>query len=122
MRYTLSVSKTFSAAHALRKYRGKCERLHGHTWKVKLSVSAGRLGPDGMAVDFAVLKSYLDEAISGLDHRYLNEVSPFLKVNPTAENIARHLFLILKRQIRRPLRLSYVEVWESENSSAAVSD
>lgn len=120
--YEISVIKTFSAAHALREYKGKCENLHGHNWKVKVAVSGNQLGQAGMLLDFTELKSLLDEALSALDHKNLNEVNPFDKTNPTAENIAAFIYAHLKAKAPAGTVLSYVEVWESDTSSAKYSE
>jgi queuosine biosynthesis protein QueD len=120
MKYTVSVTRTFSAAHALREYKGRCERLHGHTWKVRAAISGSKLDKTGMLVDFTDIKMLLDRIIENLDHHYLNEVTPFSKTNPTAENIAAFIYRQLRSKIGRGVTLSEVEVWESESSSAIV--
>lgn len=120
MKYTVSVTRTFSAAHALREYKGRCERLHGHTWKVRVALTGSKLDKTGMLVDFTDIKMSLDRIIENLDHHYLNEIAPFLKINPTAENIAAFIYRQLRSKIGRGVTLSEVEVWESEFSSAIV--
>jgi 6-pyruvoyltetrahydropterin/6-carboxytetrahydropterin synthase len=125
MNYTVSVTRGFSAAHALRGYKGRCERLHGHNWKVRLSVGGKKLDPLGMVVDFTELRALLDVLLSRLDHHFLNEVPPFDTVNPTAENIAAHLFRGMKAALktkRIPAKITGVEVWESEGSSATATE
>lgn len=121
MKYTATVTRTFSAAHALREYKGRCERLHGHTWKVRVDITSGKLDATGMVVDFTDIKMNLDRIIENLDHHYLNEIAAFTKVNPTAENIAVFIFQQMKSKLGPGLKLSEVEVWESESSSATVS-
>lgn len=121
MIYEVSVIKNFSAAHALRGYKGKCENMHGHNWKVKIAVSGEKLGPEGMLLDFTELKAIADGILSELDHRNLNEVLPFDASNPTAENIAAHIYSETAKRLPQGTELSYVEVWESETSSARVS-
>ncbi len=81
--YELAVESHFAAAHQLRCYKGKCEKLHGHNWRVRLVVGGETLGPLGMLVDFGDLKSLLEAAIQILDHAILNEIPPFDAVNPT---------------------------------------
>jgi len=122
MNYSVAVEKTFSAAHALRGYRGKCERLHGHTWKVRTVFSGTRLNKLGMLADFTEIKALLDEILAAVDHRYINEVPPFDTINPTAENIAMYIYkqLAAKPRIFKGVRLAEVTVWESETSSATV--
>ncbi|MCM8783097.1 MAG: 6-carboxytetrahydropterin synthase QueD [Candidatus Omnitrophica bacterium] len=118
MGYELKIIKQFSAAHSLRGYRGKCEELHGHNWKVEIVVSSERLNALGMVVDFKNLKKKLNRILLKLDHQYLNKIDYFKKINPTSENIARYIFERLKEK-----NLSYnikeVVVWESEDASAA---
>jgi 6-pyruvoyltetrahydropterin/6-carboxytetrahydropterin synthase len=121
MKYEVSVIKWFSAAHALRGYKGKCERLHGHNWKVKVTLVSGKLDKTGMAMDFTDIKSALDGVLSKFDHCFLNEAAPFDKINPTAENIAEVILKNIAGKLPKAVKVHEVEVWESETSSAAVS-
>jgi len=113
--YSIKVEAYFSSAHNLRGYKGKCESLHGHNWKVEAVVSQRPLGKDGMVMDFTILKTKLKRILEKLDHRYLNKIPYFKRINPTSENIAKYVFVVLKKTIPR---LSAVTVWESENSAA----
>ena len=118
--YEVTVSGTFSAAHSLRNYRGRCENLHGHNWKVEVTLSGKRLDPAGMLYDFTRLKEILGEILSGLDHKNLNDLSIFKKKNPTSENIACYI-LNMVRSItsrQRGIKVECVKVWESEGSHA----
>jgi 6-pyruvoyltetrahydropterin/6-carboxytetrahydropterin synthase len=91
--WRLAVRDEFSAAHALRGYGGKCERLHGHNFSVELTVEGGSLSGDtALLLDFNILKSLLKEVLTGLDHRVLNETPPFDALNPSSENLARHIW------------------------------
>jgi 6-pyruvoyltetrahydropterin/6-carboxytetrahydropterin synthase len=120
--YLLTVTGGFASAHALREYGGPCERLHGHNWRVEATVAAHGLDGRGLAVDFKVLKGHLDEVCRRLDHRYLNELEPFDRLNPTSENLARYLSEELERSLRgvEPEVWVYeVRVWESDGASAA---
>lgn len=121
MNYELSVLKSFSAAHALREYKGKCENLHGHNWKIQATFTGNRLNGTGMLIDFTDIKAFLDEIIEKLDHHFLNETSPFDKINPTAENIAAYIFTQLQQYETETAKVSAVTVWESDVSSAKVS-
>ena len=121
MNYAVSVQRTFSAAHALREYRGRCEKLHGHNWRVRVALSGKKLDRTGMLVDFTDIKRILDDVLGSLDHAFLNEVPPFDKVNPTAENIACFVFKRMKTRIPAGAKVSAVEVWESETTSATVA-
>ncbi|MFQ5737038.1 MAG: 6-carboxytetrahydropterin synthase QueD [Thermodesulfobacteriota bacterium] len=118
--YELTITTTFSSAHNLRGYDGACENLHGHNWRVDVSVLAEGLDRLGMVIDFKKLKAETREIVSALDHRYLNEVPPFDAENATAENIARHIFTGLSEALNTgPVKVSRVVVWESDNASAA---
>ncbi len=117
--YELMVEDSFSAAHQLRGYKGECEKLHGHNWRVQVHVVAERLNEIDIAIDFHELKDYLSEALRVLDHKFLNEVFPFTEKNPSSENIAKWLYDTLKKRINREgVRISAVTVWESETASA----
>lgn len=119
MNYKVSVVKTFSAAHCLREYKGKCENLHGHNWKVCVTVTEHTLNKTGMVMDFADVRVMLDRVLEKLDHTYLNDTHPFVAVNPTAENIAEYIF----RQLQAAeVKVESVQVWESENSFATVTE
>ncbi len=116
--FELKVSTEFSAAHSLREYKGKCEELHGHNWKVELEVSSKGLDKAGMLVDFKELKYKLNKIIKRLDHQHLNKLPYFKKVNPTSENIAKYIFQELDK-IHFPFKLERVTVWESDSSCAS---
>jgi 6-pyruvoyltetrahydropterin/6-carboxytetrahydropterin synthase len=117
--YELTVETTFSSAHQLRGYKGKCEALHGHNWKVQVHVVAEKLNDIDIAIDFHDLKRYAREVVEQLDHGYLNDIFPFTEINPSSENIARWIFESLKKKLQEQhVRLSAVTVWESESASA----
>ena len=118
--FEIRVSSEFSSAHSLRGYRGKCEELHGHNWKIEVSVSAKELNKSGMVMDFKELRSRLNNVIAKLDHKHLNELSYFKKVNPTSENIAKYIFNELAVG-KLAYTIDKVTVWESENSCASYS-
>lgn len=109
MSWILKVEYRFSAAHFLREYKGKCERLHGHTFRVEVRVEVNELNETGIGIDFLEIKKELAQVLP--DHRNLNEVYAF---NPSAENLARHFFQELKKR----LRVKAVTVWESEDAAA----
>ena len=121
--YTTRVELHFSAAHKLRGYRGRCEALHGHNWKVKLSVSSDTLNKIGMVCDFKEMKENLNKVLKELDHAYLNKLAYFKKHNPTSEKIAEFIFYRLKKLIKaKRLVLKEVTVWETDTSSAIYSE
>ena len=113
--FEIKVKSDFSAAHNLRNYEGKCEKLHGHNWIVEAAFRYKKLGQNGLAVDFRIAKSVLKDAIEELDHSYLNELGYFKKTNPTSENIARFIFENVKEKMKD---LYSVAVWENERSCA----
>jgi 6-pyruvoyltetrahydropterin/6-carboxytetrahydropterin synthase len=113
MSWTLKVRDKFSAAHFLKEYKGKCERLHGHTFQVEVAIAVRELAPTGLGYDFTEIKKTLAAALP--DHALLNDVYPF---NPSAENLARHLYGELKKTY--PVRA--VTVWESDDASATYSE
>ncbi len=116
--YELSVESSFAAAHQLRGYGGKCEKLHGHNWKVQVHVLADRLNEIDLAIDFHVLKKYLAECVAPLDHCYLNDIFPFTEKNPSSENVAKWVYDSIKKKLNGEVHLSAITVWESETSSA----
>lgn len=117
--YEITIESQFSGAHQLRGYKGKCEKLHGHNWKVQVTVSAERLNELDMVMDFHELKKITNEVLSTLDHSFLNEVFPFTEINPSSENIAKWLYDSIKKKIAdRDVTISSVTVWETETSSA----
>ena len=117
--YELMVEERFSAAHQLRGYKGKCENMHGHNWKVQIFVSADKLNEIDLAMDFHDLKAIAKETLSTLDHAFLNEVFPFTEVNPSSENIAKWIFDSMKKKVNdEHIGVSAVTVWESDTASA----
>jgi len=118
--YEVKVTSEFNGAHRLRRYKGKCEELHGHNWKVEVVLGAESLDDKGMIIDFKELKKRLEKVLDGLDHKYLNEVPYFKKTNPTSENIAKFIYDRLSRKssvIGR--RLTKITVWETGTSAAS---
>ncbi|MFC1918656.1 6-carboxytetrahydropterin synthase QueD [Chloroflexota bacterium] len=120
--YQISVEQHFDAAHFLRGYKGKCEALHGHRFKVVVKIKASRVDDIGLAYDFTLLKRQLADILSRFDHNCLNEVPPFDKINPSSENIAATIYGELQPKLAgTPVSLSCVEVWESPQSRVAYS-
>ncbi len=115
--YKIFVEHHFDAAHALRGYRGKCESLHGHRFKVVAKVTASKLDDTGLAYDFTELKAKLKAILESFDHTFINEVPPFDRINPSSENIATTIYGELKKELEEaPVALDSVEVWESPTS------
>lgn len=115
--YTLKVITDFASAHSLRGYPGECKRLHGHNWKVEVEVVASELDEVGMGIDFKVIKQAARQICGELDHQYLNDVPPFDRINPTAENLAAHLYRRLSEELDNDtVRVSAVTLWETERA------
>lgn len=120
--YEIAVEMDFDAAHSLRGYHGKCESLHGHRFKVIVTLKATKLDEIGLAYDFTLLKSHLGEILAKYDHTNLNEITPFNRINPSSENIARTIYKKLSKKLTgTAVALSSVEVWESPQSHVKYS-
>ena len=116
--YKLSVTETFSAAHRLCGYQGACQNLHGHNWKVRIGLICDTLDEIGMAMDFGIIKKYLNTILNDLDHQYLNEIPPFDQINPTSEHLAKYVYERMQSQLGSDTcRVYEVEICESERSS-----
>ena len=114
--FLVRVEADFAAAHFLKHYHGKCERLHGHNYKVRVWARGPRLDEGGMLLDFTQLKASLRSVLEGLDHGLLNDLAVF-EDDPSAERIAEFIFSSLARLLpEAPLHA--VEVFETETSMA----
>lgn len=121
--YELITIQEFSAAHRLRGYEGKCERLHGHNWKVEVRVCAHVLDERGLAKDFAELKAMTARVLDDLDHSDLTTLAAFADTNPSAENLSRHIYERIKRELAgSSVQLQKVVVWESDTAGAAYTE
>ena len=116
--YELVVEKTFAGAHNLRGYDGDCEKLHGHNWRVEVTLKAEKLDEMGMVMDFKIVKEKLEEVISRFDHSYLNELSEFKQENPTTENVSRVIYNNLSELLPSEIFVDKVKTWESEKCAA----
>lgn len=118
--YHLSIITSFAAAHNLLHYQGDCENLHGHNWKVEVTVSAESLDKSGLGIDFKILKKHTREVMNYLDHKYLNDLEAFKDISPSSEQIARFIFEQLQRSLQEyEVIIQKVTVWESDNAYAA---
>lgn len=119
--YEVSVEVGFESAHNLRAYKGKCENLHGHNWLVEVFIAGEVLDDTGMLIDFTIVKQELNKILKRLDHKYLNDIEPFDKINPTSENIAKYVFEEMSKWVSKkynPNYISKVSVYETEKSKA----
>ncbi len=120
--FELDVENSFSAGHALRGYRGKCENPHGHNYKVRLTVAGETLDGIGLLCDFKDVKALMNAVIDRLDHQYLNDLEPFRELNPSAEMLARYFYTEIDALLREitasRARVRRVKVWETDHNSA----
>ena len=117
--YNLTIRTSFAAAHNLINYQGDCENLHGHNWKVDVSVTARDLDQAGLGIDFKVLKREAGVIINELDHKYLNDNPAFQTVSPSSEHISKYLYQRISERINNDnIKVASITVWESENASA----
>lgn len=118
--FEVTVEQTFAAGHALRNYKGKCENIHGHNFKVQVTIEGEKLDETGLLVDFIDVKAAMRAIIERLDHVFLNDIVPFDVKNPSAENIAEYFFEELSRSLKAsvPVKLREVKVWETDIQSA----
>jgi 6-pyruvoyltetrahydropterin/6-carboxytetrahydropterin synthase len=107
------VESHFDAAHFLRNYKGKCENLHGHRYKVIANISTDKLNDEGLAYDFVELKRQLNNILDTFDHACLNDIPPFDKINPSAENISRTIYEKLAPELDKDINIVSIQVWES---------
>ncbi len=115
--YKVKVIQFFSGAHFLKNYKGKCENLHGHNWKVVVEVYSEKLNSDGMVIDFLELKNMLKEILAKFDHKLLNELEDFKNSNPTSENICYVIYKELKERLKK-FKIK-ITVYETPFSSAS---
>jgi len=121
--FEVTIIKTFSAAHLLAEIGGKCEELHGHNFKVEVTVGAGTLNEEGILIDFRIVKKWLKDILDRLDHQHLNELPFFQGVNPSSENIARHIFTTIKPMAHsQGVKILNVKVWESDTASVTYKE
>jgi 6-pyruvoyltetrahydropterin/6-carboxytetrahydropterin synthase len=118
--FEVSVEQTFAAGHALRNYKGKCENVHGHNYRVQITVQGDQLDSTGLLVDFLDVKGLIGGVVDYLDHQVINDLPPFDELNPSAENIAKYFYDRVSGGLKNevPVRVSEVKVWETDTSSA----
>ncbi|MBW1797274.1 MAG: 6-carboxytetrahydropterin synthase QueD [Deltaproteobacteria bacterium] len=121
--YELKIISQFAAAHQLREYEGKCEKLHGHNWKIEVYVTGEKLEKNGLLIDFKLVKNATQKVLNELDHVFLNELDAFKTINPSSENIARHIFTELSREVNtEDIKVSRVTTWESDSACASYTE
>jgi 6-pyruvoyltetrahydropterin/6-carboxytetrahydropterin synthase len=116
--YEVTIIKSFSSAHLLAQIGGKCEELHGHNFKVEVTVGAMDLKETGLLIDFRVVKKWLGEILEQMDHKHLNELPFFSGINPSAENIAKYIYESMEQKVRASgVNVARVKIRESENAA-----
>ena len=120
MPFEITTTRRFSAAHALRLYDGSLEPVHGHNWRVKVTVAAQRLDAIGVVMDFHELERLVDEVVVPMHNRHLNDLPAFSDggMNPSAENVALHVGRTVEPRLPEGISLQRVEVWETDDNSA----
>jgi 6-pyruvoyltetrahydropterin/6-carboxytetrahydropterin synthase len=119
--FQVTVDGGFSAGHALRGYQGKCENVHGHNYKVCITMEGPQLDSIGLLYDFTHLKRIVREIVNGVDHKFLNDQAPFDAVNPSAENLAKYFYEETTRRMNgapESARIKCVTIWETDTTSA----
>ncbi len=119
--FEIVVDETFAAGHALRGYKGKCENVHGHNYKVRVRLEGPELDSVGLLCDFVRVKQIIRSVIQSLDHKFLNDHPPFDVINPSAENIARYFYVEAAKQMVPPpngTRIASVTIWETDTTAA----
>ncbi len=117
--FEVSVDHQFSSAHALRNYKGPCENVHGHNWKVQVVIEGEKLDEIGLLVDFVEIKRDMDRIVMRLDHKFLNDLPPFDVKNPSSENLAEHFYQEMAGSLTNlPVRVKEVKVWETPDACA----
>ena len=121
--YELKIISQFAAAHQLREFEGGFEKLHGHNWKVEVYVTGRKLKKNGLLIDFRMIKDATKKALDKLDHKFLNELEPFMTQNPSSENIACHIFKSLSRELNdESVKITKVTAWESDSACASYTE
>ena len=122
--FQVSVEETFSSGHALRGYKGKCENVHGHNYRVQVTLEGPQLDNIGLLVDFTQLKQVLRGIINRLDHQFINDLEPFTTVNPSAENMAKYFYDEISSQLTGlppGAHVTHTVIWETDTASARYS-
>ena len=114
--FEVKIQTSFSSAHHLLNYKGKCENPHGHNWKVEVYAKGNKLDNSNILIDFKILKKEVNEIIDYLDHKDLNELIEFENESPSSEFIAKFIYKKAKEKFSQ---ISRVDVWETETSRAS---
>ena len=117
--FEVSVEQTFAAGHSLRNYKGKCENVHGHNYRVLVTIQGPQLDATGLLVDFVEVKKLMGRVVDRLDHQFINDLAPFNVVNPSAENMAKYFYDEISAGLgESAVRVGEVRIWETDTASA----
>ena len=120
--FEITVQAGFSSGHYLRDYYGKCENPHGHNYRVLVTLVGKELEPNGLLLDFKLLKQVLKPTVEFLDHQMINDLPPFTTVNPSAENLAKYFFDQTSSELHRMtegrVRVKDCTIFETDTSFA----
>ncbi len=120
--FEITVQAGFSSGHYLRDYHGKCENPHGHNYRVLVTLVGAELEPNGLLLDFKLLKQVLKPTVDALDHQMINDLEPFTTLNPSAENLAKYFFDNTASELDRithgRVRVKDCTIYETDTSFA----
>ncbi len=116
--YIITVEKTFLSQHQLKFANGSVEDLHSHNWQVCVAIQADSLDENGLAIDFTVVKKYLEDITKPLDNKKLENLDAFKNINASAENVAKYIYDRLAKLIDNKCKLLYAEVTEEPGCRA----
>src|SRR5436309_10794426 len=124
--FEVTVEDSFAAGHYLRNYKGKCEKPHGHNYKIRVTLAGKELDKAGLLLDFKDLREVMRHVIDRLDHQMINEVEPFIELNPSAENLAKYFYDEdngrLKSVTGGRVQVKDVSIFETDNTTSKYSE
>ena len=124
--FEVTVEDSFAAGHYLRNYRGKCEKPHGHNYKVRITLAGQQLDKAGLLLDFKDLREVMKHVIERLDHQMINELAPFTELNPSAENLAKYFYDETNSRLNGStagrVRVKNVTIFETDTTTATYSE
>jgi len=121
--FEVTIIKSFSAAHLLAEIGGKCEELHGHNFKVEVTVGAPELNSEGILIDFRLVKKWLKNILDRMDHQHLNDLPFFAGRNPSSENLAYYIYQEMQVRVKEAgVKILRVKVWESGNAAVTYKE
>jgi len=124
--FEVTVEDSFAAGHYLRNYKGKCENPHGHNYKVRVTLAGTELDKAGLLLDFKDLRDVMKHVIDRLDHQMINDLDPFTRLNPSAENLAKYFYDEANGKLGHTtggrVRVKSVTVFETDTTTATYSE